>query len=98
MFPFKVLVALKIGITPLIGFEKASLREIVMNDTETPSALTGLVPTISDFVASADPGMKFTFPPALVNGEDIVNVFVSAFVDFNVHVDEPDASVKLQAE
>jgi hypothetical protein len=98
VFAFKVLVALKIGMTPLIGFEKASLSEIVMKETDTPSALTGLVPTISDFVASAEPAMKLTVPPVLVNGEDMVNVFVSAFVDFNVHVDAPVASVRLQAE
>jgi hypothetical protein len=96
-FPDPVFVALKIGVTPETGFRNESLREIVMNDTEIPSAETGLVPTISDLVGSALPATKVTVPPAFVKGPVILSVFVSAFVDFRVHVEIPDASVILQA-
>lgn len=84
-------VALKIGVVPTIGLPNASAKEIVINETDTPSALTGVVPTISELATEGAPAVNVTVPPAFIIGVAIERVLTSAFVDFRVQVDSPDA-------
>lgn len=74
----------------------ASLRVIVTVEVAVPSATTGDVPVIVEFAATAAPAVKVTVPPAFTTGVAIERVFTSATVDFNVHVEIPEASVEEQ--
>jgi len=69
---------------------------MVIADEETPFAFIGDVPVIVDVVLLADPAIKLTVPPERLMGVLIERVFNSAFVDFRVQVDCPDAFVELQ--
>ena len=85
------------GTTPEIGLENASRRVILMNDVETPSAETGVVPEICEVTEDAAPAVNVTVPPAFTTGVAIERVFTWAFVNFNVQVEDPVASEAEQA-
>lgn len=87
---------MKMGVTPSMGFPKASARETVMNETETPSALTGDVPMMSELAALGAPAVKVTVPSAFETGVAIDSVLISAFVDAKVQLDSPEALVAEQ--
>lgn len=61
-------------------------------EVETPSAVTGPVPVIEEFAASAGPAVNMTVPSAFVIGVAIVRVFNSAFVELSEHEETPVAS------
>jgi hypothetical protein len=88
-----VSVALNEGTIPLTGLFEASLRVIVTLDVAVPLAITGPVPVIVEFAATADPAVKTTVPPALTTGVAIERVLVSAVKDLRVQVEIPEASV-----
>lgn len=92
-----VSVAVKVGTIPETPLLKASLRVIEIVEVATPSAVMGPVPVMIEFPATATPALNTTVPPALVTGVVIESVFVSAKVEFNVHVAIPEASVEEQA-
>ena len=96
MFGSPVLVALKIGTIPTIGLRKASFKAMVINETETPSALTGEVPEISELAGSAAPAMKVVVVPVFVTGAVIAKVLTSAFFEARVQVDIPEVFEELQ--
>ena len=60
-------------------------------EVATPSGSTGPVPVMVDVELLALPAAKITVPPLTLTGEVMDKVFVSALVDFKVHVDTPDA-------
>jgi hypothetical protein len=64
-------VALKVGTTPEIVFENASLSVMVIVEVELPSGFTGPVPVIVEFVMSAGPAMNEMAVPALLTGVTI---------------------------
>jgi hypothetical protein len=88
-----VSVALNVGTIPLTGLFEASLRVIVTDEVAVPFAITGPVPVIVEFAATAEPAVKTTVPPALTTGVAIERVLVSAVKDVRVQVDTPEASV-----
>jgi len=88
-----VLVALKIGVMPVIGLLKASSIVIVMNEVATPLAVTGPVPAMVVVVLEAAPAMNVTVPSVFVTGAVMARVFTSALVDFNVQLACPEALV-----
>ena len=59
-------------------------------DVVVPSALTGPVPVIVVYVAEAV-WVNATVPPLIEIGEVRLKVFVSAFDDFRVQVETPEA-------
>ncbi len=93
-----VSVALKVGVVPGIGLLFASLRVIVTVEVATPSAVTGLVPAINDWVAETGPGEKVTVAdPVTPMGDVICRVFTSAEVEERVHDETPLVLVAEQA-
>jgi hypothetical protein len=93
-----VFVAVNVGVVPETRLLLMSFKVIVTVETATPSAITGPVPVIVELAAMAEPELNKTVPSALVIGDEIERVLSSDFVDFNVHVEIPEASVALQAE
>lgn len=77
---------------------KASRSVIVTVDVAVPSATTGEDPVTVEFAAAAGPAMKATVPSALLIGEVIARVLVSAFVEVRVQVETPEELVAEQAE
>lgn len=92
-FVAPVLVALKIGVMPLIGLLNTSRIVMVINEVATPLAVTGPVPAIVVVVFEAVPGVKVTVPSVLATGVTIARVFTSALVDLTVQVAIPEALV-----
>jgi hypothetical protein len=88
-------VAENVGVTPETKLLLTSLRAIVIVELAVPSAVTGLVPVIVEFAATAIPALKITVPSALVKGPVIERVFVSAVKEVKVQVEIPKA---LEAE
>jgi hypothetical protein len=86
-----VLVAVKVGTTPLTALLFTSIKVIVTVELEVPSAATGPEPVIVEFAALLASAVKLTFPPECKTGEVISRVFTSALVDFKVQVDAPVA-------
>lgn len=84
-------VAPKVGTIPETGLFEASLRVIVIVEVAELFAMTGPVPVIVEFAATAAPAVKTTVPPALTKGVAMERVFVSAFVDASVQVEIPEA-------
>ena len=70
---------------------------IVTVEAATPSAITGVVPVMVEFAATADPAVKTTVPPVLTTGVAIARVLVSAVADLSVQVELPEASEDEQA-
>ena len=97
MFPLPVLVAVNVGVNPATGLLEASFKRIVTVEVAVPSAMTGDVPEMLEFAATADPAVKVTVPPALTTGVAIESVFTSAELDFRVHVEDPATSDTEQA-
>lgn len=62
-----------------------------MLETATPSAITGELPVINEFAATAAPGVKVTVPPIFATGVTIERVLTSAFNELNVQVETPEA-------
>lgn len=87
----------KVGFVPLIGLLNASLRVIVMVEVEVPSGFTGPVPVIVDVAALGTSGIKEIAPPDFATGVRSCGILLSAFVDFRVQVEFPEASVAEQA-
>jgi hypothetical protein len=73
-----VSVAPKVGIIPETALLPASLRVIVTVDVAEPSATTGVVPEIVEFIATAEPAVNTTELPAFTTGVRIERTFVSA--------------------
>ena len=96
MFPDPV--AVKVTFKPFAGLLKASRSVTVMVEEATPFArrLPGAA-TMLEFATVGVPAIKETVPPTLLMGAVMVRVLVSAFVDFTVQVETPDASVTLHA-
>lgn len=92
-----VSVALKVGVSPVTGLLKASLRVMVMVDVEAPSEGVGPEPEIFEFSATAESAIKMTDPSAFDTGVAMERIFDSALVDFRVQVETPKVSVMLQA-
>ena len=82
--------ALKVGVSPTTGLLLASLSVIVTVLVALPSATTGVVPVIDELMATAEPEVKVTVPPVLVNGAVMFKVFTSATVELRVQVDSPE--------
>lgn len=91
-----VSVAEKVGVMPATGLLPASLSVITIVEVEAPSAVTGPVPVMVEFAATADPGVNTTVPPAFTTGVAIERVFVSALAEARVQVETPEASVAEQ--
>jgi hypothetical protein len=80
---------LKVGVTPLMAFPKASEIKIVTPAVSTPFAFVGVVALIVEVSAEAGPGIKVIIDPALTTGLAIERVLSSAFVEVNVQVEIP---------
>jgi len=91
-----VLVALKVGTTPETKLLFASLSVIVIVEVLESFAVTGPVPDIVEFPATEVPAVKVTVPPDLENGDVILRVLTSAYVDAKVHWETPPESDKEQ--
>ena len=89
-------VALKVGVWSETGLLFASRKVMVTVEVAVPSAMTGLVPVIVEFTATADPVVKTTVPSALTTGVAMDNVLVSGVVDASVQVETPEALVTEQ--
>ena len=76
MFP--VLVALKVGTVPLIGFPFTSSSVIVIAEVEVPFGSIGPVPVIVEVVLLGGPAVKVTVFPLKLTGEVSKTVFTSA--------------------
>ena len=92
-----VSVALKVGVEPLTALSKASFNVIVTDEVALPLAVTGPVPVIVEYVLATEPAVKVTVPSLFAIGVAIERVLTSAFVEANVQVAIPEASVALQA-
>ncbi len=86
-----VSVAVKVGTVPEIKLLLESFNVIVTVPDDTPSALTGPVPVIVQLAAEGVLALNTTVPPVTETGVKSCKVFVSAFVDFNVQVETPEA-------
>ena len=84
-------VAEKVGTVPEIALLKASSNTMLTVEVAVPLATTGPVPEMVEVDAAA-PAMNVTVPPALETGVNRESVFTSALIDFNVHVELPEAS------
>jgi hypothetical protein len=84
-------VAVNVGKTETTGFPKTSLILIIIEEVETPSALTGVEPRIVEVALLGMPAVKRTVPSDLTTGVAIASVFVSALVELKVQVDTPEA-------
>ena len=85
-----MLVAANVGVVPAMAKLLASFRVMVIVEVATPFAVMLLVPTIEEFTAEAAPGLNTTVPPLMLMGEVMLSVFVSAVLDFKVHVENPE--------
>ena len=84
---------------PLTRLLLASRSVTVMVEVDDPSAVMpefGLA-EIEEFPATGEPAVKLTVPSALLTGEVMVSVFVSALVELNVQVETPEPFELLQA-
>jgi hypothetical protein len=86
-------VAEKVGVCPETVLLLISLRVTVTVDVATPLAITGLVPVIEEFAATAAPAVNTTVPSAFTTGVAIDNVLVSAVKEESKQVETPDALV-----
>ena len=93
-----VSVAENVGVWAETGLLLASFRVIVTVEVAVPLAVTGLVPVMVEFAATATPAEKTTVPSALITGVAIERVLVSAVRDVKVQVETPEAFVAEQAE
>jgi hypothetical protein len=87
---------LNVGVSPDTGLLNASANVIEMVEAVVPSAGVGPVPEMFELIATAGPALKITVPSDLLIGAVMERVFVSAFVDFKVHVETPVEFVTLQ--
>lgn len=69
-------VAENVGVSPDTGLFPASRRVMTMVEVVDPSAVTGPVPVIVEFAATAEPAVKTTVPSAFTTGVAIESVFV----------------------
>jgi hypothetical protein len=93
VFAAPVSVAPNVGVWPDTGLLLASLRVTVTVEVATPSAVTGVVPVIVEFTATAAPAVKTTVPSALMTGVAMERVLVSALLEAKVQVATPEAFV-----
>ncbi len=82
----------KVGVTPLIKFEFASVKVIEIVEVDTPSDTTGPVPAMRPFVGL--PAVNKTLLPVLLTGVRIDNILDSARDDLSEHVETPLAFVE----
>ena len=85
--------AAKVGTVPTSGLELVSRRVIVTVEVADPSAVTGPVPVMLEFAASAVLAWKVTVPPLKLIGVATWRVLTSALVDERVQVETPDEFV-----
>ena len=90
-FVVPVFVAVKVGINPTTGLLKISFKVMVTEEVATPLAVTGPVPVIPEFTATAAPEVNTTEPSVFATGVRIERVLVSALVDERVQVETPEA-------
>lgn len=76
---------------------KASFKFTVTVDVATPFAMTGDVPVMVEFAATAEPGLNTTVEPVKAIGETRERIFDSAVVEARVQVETPDEFVAEQA-
>ena len=91
-----MLVAEKVGTVPTRGLELVSRKVMVTVEVALPLAVTGPVPVMLEFAASAVPAWKVTAPPVKVIGEVTCRVLASALVEESVQVETPDELVAAQ--
>ena len=96
VFPVPVSVAENVGVIPITGLFDPSLKVMVTVEVATPLAITGPVPVMFEFAATAVPAVKTTVPPVFETGAVIESVFVSAVSELKVQVESPDAFVAEQ--
>jgi hypothetical protein len=95
---FTVPLAVKVGVVPTTALLLLSINVMVTAEVATPSATTGLVPTMLEFATEALSAVNVTVPSAFTNGVAIDNVLISAFVELRVQVASPEAFVTEHAE
>ena len=91
-----VFVALNVGVWPETGLEFASLKVMVTAEVAVPFAITGPVPVMVEFAATAEPAEKMTVPSAFTTGVAIDKLFDSAVVEANAQVEIPETLVAEQ--
>lgn len=91
-----VSVAEKVGVCPATRLLFKSLRVIVTVEVAIPSAITGVVPVIVEFAATAAPEVKTTAPSAFKTGVAMDRVLVSAANELNEQVETPEVFVTEQ--
>lgn len=65
-------------------------------DVAVPSAITGPVPVMFEFAATAEAAVNVTVPPTFDTGVAMESVLTSANRELSVHVETPDAFVAEQ--
>ena len=90
-------VAVNVGVIPATLLLFTSFRVIVIVEIDVPSGFVGPVPVIVDVAATALPAVNITVPPVFTTGVAIARVLTSAFVDFTVQVETPEAFEAEQA-
>jgi hypothetical protein len=83
-------VAEKVGVWAETGLLFASFKVTVTVEVAIPLAMTGPVPVMVEFAATAAPAVKITVPPALETGVTIERVLVSAIREVKVQVACPE--------
>lgn len=89
---------LKVGVWPATGLLLASRKVTVTVEVATSLAMRGPEPTMVEFAAIAAPAVNVTVPSALVIGEVIERVLISATVEASVQLATPLASVDEHAD
>lgn len=79
----------------MTGKFKLSFRVMVMVEVVVPSAVTGPVPVMVEFAATAEPVAKTTVPPVTATGVKRLRVFVWAVVEAREQIEIPLISVVL---
>lgn len=89
-----------VGTIPATPVFVASFRVIVIVDVATPSATTGEVPVMFEFVATGPPAtaLKVTLFPVFTTGVTRASAFVPPTVDLSVQVAVPVKSVAEHTE
>ena len=87
---------MKVGVSPETLLLFISFNVMVTIEVATPFAMTGPVPVIVEFAATAAPAVKRTEPSVFETGVKMESVFVSAASEVNVQVATPEALVTEQ--
>lgn len=82
-------VAKKVGVCPETGLLNESLNVMVIVEFAVPSATTGVVPEMVEFVSTAAVGTNVTTFPVTATGEVNCSVLASAKVEASVQTERP---------